>query len=205
MSATENGKPAVHAVAGRTKQSQPKSGPAETDQAGSGNVDKIREILFGNQMRDFDSRTARLEQSLAEAIAELRKSTLKRLETLESYFTKELEALAASHKSEREERVDAVKKLTQEMKHADEALAKKVDAVSDQGIAAQRELRAEGLKQSKGLRDEITRLQAELGALLDQRFQELGRSKTDRAALAAILTEAALRLADEQDLPAAKG
>ncbi len=32
-------------------------------QAG-GNVDKIRDILFGSQMRDYETRFARLEESL---------------------------------------------------------------------------------------------------------------------------------------------
>ena len=31
---------------------------------GAGNVDKIRDILFGNQMRDYEARFSRLEESL---------------------------------------------------------------------------------------------------------------------------------------------
>jgi len=31
---------------------------------GAGNVDKIRDILFGSQMRDYESRFARLEETL---------------------------------------------------------------------------------------------------------------------------------------------
>ncbi len=36
------------------------------------NVDKIRDILFGNQMRDYDAKFARLEERLQAEAAELR-------------------------------------------------------------------------------------------------------------------------------------
>ncbi len=205
MSVTGDSKPANQADAARARQSQTRSGAPDGDQAGVGNVDKIREILFGSQMREIEARMARLEQSLAETTGELRQSTSRRLDTLERHFTKELETLEARQKAEREERAEAVKKLAQESKQADEALAKKAELVSDQGIAAQRELRAEILKQSKDLRDEIGRVQAELSAALEQRFQELGNAKTDRAALAAILTEVAMRISDDLHLPVAEG
>jgi hypothetical protein len=189
---------------GRTQQSQQKAGGAEAGQTDGANVDKIREILFGSQTREFDGRMSHLEQNFLETTSELRQSSMKRLETLENYFKKQLETLVVSQKSEREERTDAVKKLMQEMKQADESLAKKIDQLSDQAVAAQRELRAEILKQSKELRDEIAKLQAELCLALERKFQELNQSKTDRAALAAILTEMAMRISGELHLPAAE-
>jgi len=120
MHSAEDGKPAGQASAVRARQVQPKASPPEVDQSSVGNVDKIREILFGSQMRDFETRMARLEQALAEATANLRESTYKRLETLEQHFTKELEALESRQKSEREDRVETARKLAQEMKQADE-------------------------------------------------------------------------------------
>src|SRR5947209_6262346 len=41
---------------------------------GAGNVDKIRDILFGTQMRDYDSRFARLEETLVKENAEIRET-----------------------------------------------------------------------------------------------------------------------------------
>ena len=38
----------------------------------AGNVDKIREILFGGQMRAYDRRFTRLEERLAKESADLR-------------------------------------------------------------------------------------------------------------------------------------
>ena len=40
-------------------------------QTGAGNVDKIRDILFGSQMRDYETRFARLEETLAKEISDM--------------------------------------------------------------------------------------------------------------------------------------
>ena len=58
---------------------------------------------------------------------------------------------------------------------------------------------------SKELLDEIQKRQAELGALLDRRVQDLSSTKTDRAMLAALFTEVAMRLNDEFHIPGSEG
>src|SRR5215813_12449769 len=57
------------------------------------NVDKIRDILFGAQMRDYDKRFARLEDRLMKDAEALRDEMRKRLDALESYVKQEAEAL----------------------------------------------------------------------------------------------------------------
>ena len=59
---------------------------------GAQSVDKIREIIFGNQMQDYDKRFARLEDGLEKKLTELRDATHKRLDSIESFIKKEIEA-----------------------------------------------------------------------------------------------------------------
>jgi len=47
----------------------------------------------------------------------------------------------------------------------------------------------------------MVRRHNEIAATLDRRFQELRKDKTDRAALATLLQEVALRLNDEFQVP----
>jgi hypothetical protein len=168
---------------------EPKPRPA-TESSGAGNVDKIRDILFGSQMRDYEHRFARLEETLMKESADLRESTRKRFDALESYIRKEFEALEGRLKSERDERGSA-----------HDALAKRLGELHDQTAAADRDLRAGMLQQSKDLGQEIERRHLELSAMLDRRFQELRKDKTDRAALSALFTEVAMRLNDEFQVP----
>ncbi len=39
---------------------------------GAGNVDRIRDILFGSQMRDYETRFSRLEETVARETTEIR-------------------------------------------------------------------------------------------------------------------------------------
>ena len=59
----------------------------------SQNVDRIRNILFGSQMRDYDGRFQRLEERLVRDAAEVRSDLQKRLEALEAFMKGEVESL----------------------------------------------------------------------------------------------------------------
>ena len=49
-------------------------------------IDKVRDILFGGQMRDVERRFARLEERLVKETTDLRDDVRKRLDTLERYM-----------------------------------------------------------------------------------------------------------------------
>ena len=54
-----------HAVESKNASAKPDGKAAPLEDATSGNIDKVRDILFGGQMRDYDRRFARLEERLA--------------------------------------------------------------------------------------------------------------------------------------------
>lgn len=168
-----------------------------------GNVDKIREILFGNHMREYDARFAKLEETLLKEAAELRDGTRRRFEALEAFVKSELDSLQARLKSEREERTSQIKQHGKELQEVSEGLSARLRDLDDTTSEAQRKLRNEILDQSRSLMDEMRSRQEEIGKLLDRRFQELRASKTDRAALAALFSEVALRLNKEFHIPGA--
>ena len=58
----------------------------DADSAAGGNLDKVRDLLFGGQMRDYDRRFARLEERLVKETTELRDDVKKRLGALEAYM-----------------------------------------------------------------------------------------------------------------------
>lgn len=70
---------------------------------GAENVDRIREIIFGAQMRDYDLRFARIEERILRESADLRSETKRRLDSLETYIRQEL-GLAHGSARRREER-----------------------------------------------------------------------------------------------------
>ncbi len=50
----------------------------------SGNVDRIRNILFGSQMRDYDGRFQKMEERLTREAGELRSDLQRQLQALEA-------------------------------------------------------------------------------------------------------------------------
>jgi hypothetical protein len=177
----------------------PERAPADT----SGNVDKIRDILFGSHMRSYEGRFARLEETLIKETSDLRDSAKKRFDALEAFVRNEFDALQARLKSERDERSEAHRQISRDLKDTGDALAKRITEVHDYTDQAQRQLRGDILQQGKELTESILARQQEVTALLEKRFQELRKDKTDRAALSALLSEVALRLKDEFSLPGA--
>jgi hypothetical protein len=160
--------------------------PDTPTDSGPGNIDKIRDILFGSNMRDYEQRFSRLEEALKKESADLRDTTRRHLESLEAFVHKELAALEVRLNTERDQRSETAS-----------AILKKIGEFENQEAQAKREIRNDLLQQSKELTDAIRNKGEELIALLERRSQELQHSKTDRAALAGLFNEVALRLTDQ--------
>jgi len=165
------------------------------------NVDKIRDILFGSQMRDYEKRFARLEENINKSLDTLRDDLTKRLDTLSGFVQQEVESLSQRIKAEKSERGEGAKELARELKDAAKLLEKKISALDEQLSDGQTELRAKILEHSKNFAGEIEKLRREAAASLDREVQGLRHDKTDRAALADLLAEFSLRLKNNFELP----
>lgn len=176
---------------------------AQVVPASAGNVDKIRDILFGTQMRDYETRFARLEETLLKETADLRENSRRRFEQLETFVKKELEAMEARIKMERQERTENASQHSREMKEQHEALHKRLRDLDDRGAHVERDLRDQLLQHAKNLTEAMRAHHEDLSGHIEKRFQELRHGKTDRAALASLFNEVALRLNDQFQIPGA--
>lgn len=170
-------------------------------EAGGGNLEKIRDILFGAQVHDFEKRFARLEERLLKETADARADTKKRFESLESFIRKEVESLADRLKSEQGDRAEAVKEVGRELRETAKVLEKRLAVQDEQATKSQRELRQQILDQSKSLTEEIRNRNRETTTTLSRELTELRAEKTDRAALAGFLTDVAVRLTNDVKAP----
>ena len=169
--------------------------------AGAGNLEKIRDILFGAQVTDFEKRFQRLEERILKETADARAETNKRFEALEAFIRKEVESLAERIKTEQAERVESGKEHSREMREAVRSLEKKLAQMDDVTTKNQRELRQQILDQSKALTEEIRSRVRESAAALSREIKDLRAEKTDRAALAGLFTDVAMRLSNDSKQP----
>jgi hypothetical protein len=200
--------------------SQPQIRGDET--AGVGNIEKVRDILFGTQMRDYEKRFARMEERMAKEVSNLRDETRKRFDAIESYAKKEVESLsdrlsveqnerAESIKREAEllsdglkgeqgERGEAIEELSRELKETNRLLEKKIAQLDELLGKTSRDLRQQILDQSKELADVIRLKYEDATAALERVARELRLDKVDRSKLSELLMGMALHLTDDAAL-----
>jgi hypothetical protein len=162
-----------------TQMSEEQNRSQHTTEEGAGNVDKIRDILFGGQMRDYEVRFKRLEESLLRESAEIREMTQKRLESLEAHIKSEFQAYAERLQGERDERSKNLERQEKEMQEL--------------GANIRHELQT----RAADLFQEVQTKHQESGASLDRHVAELKDAKADRTTIAALLQEMASRLAGD--------
>ncbi|MBD2678375.1 MULTISPECIES: hypothetical protein [Nostoc] len=160
----------------------------------SRSLDKVREILVGNQIRDIEKRFIRLEERLMQEFTNVRDESKKRLDALENYVKQEVDSLTQRLKNEQKERDIQLKAVAEENKNVSLNLENKLTQFDEQATKSQRELHEQILNQSKSLQDDIQKKSQEILVLLEREVQQLRRDKTDRSNLAAMFAELAVRL-----------
>src|SRR5215211_5678813 len=99
------------------------SAPAGTDAPG---VDKIRELLFGNQMQDYDRRFSLLEDRFQQKLRDLEGESARSLASMESSLKKQIESIAGQVRQEQDLRGEADKELGRSLREQIQGLEKRV-------------------------------------------------------------------------------
>ena len=153
--------------------------PAE---AAPESLDKVRDILFGGQMRAVESRLNAAETRLLQGQENVRADLSKQIAQLESTLQKEVQSLGERLVAERTRRTEDLKALEASFKEALRTLEKRHSKLEEAAGMADAELR-EGLLQ---LTAEFTRA-----------VQELRTQKSDTSAIAGLFADMASRLSGD--------
>lgn len=162
------------------------------------NIEKVRDILFGSQTKSNEARFARLEESLAREVFELKDLVKRRIESLEAIFLSETLALAERIRSERDERLSAFEAHDMEMKGALSGLARKLGDLSTAMNEGDSAVRRDLLGESRKLADEIILRHESMRGLLESRANELHNRKADRAVISDLMREMASQLEKDE-------
>lgn len=165
------------------------------------NVDQIRDILFGGQMRDYERRFGELEQRFEAEMARLRDAQDKRLAQIDRRLDEQFDKLGKLVRQEIEDRNGAIDDLESRLQQAARTARGEINKSLD---ATSREI-AQSDERLRGAIDDLAAtLQAHARdgeSALARAGAELRAEKVGRDDLAALLTEFALRLRGEFDLP----
>jgi hypothetical protein len=175
--------------------------PPTTDLASTGSLEKIRDILFGAQARDYERRFSRLEDRIIKETFDLRDEMKKRFDSLESFIRKELELINSRLLAERDEREKANLDLSQVVTELARSFEKRAAQLDQQMASDSKEIREQMLAQYKSLMDEILQKHKEISNSLEREARELRLDKVDRFALASMLGEVSMRLNNDLVIP----
>jgi hypothetical protein len=164
-------------------------------------VDKIRELLFGNQMQDYDRRFAVLEERFQLKLREQEAEFARNLANVESLIKKQLDSIAGQVRQEQDLRAEADKDLGRALREQIQALEKRLSQTSDQLATAEREFTERVGEESQTLRDEMRRRNEDARTTIERMFAELSNVKTDRNLLAGLFVEIA-RCLNQDTAPA---
>lgn len=170
------------------------SAPAE---APPESLDKVRDILFGGQMRAVESRLQGLESRLLRGQDTLRADFTKQLTALDATVQKEVQSLGERLAAERARRTEELKTLGSELKEALRSLEKRHVKLEESSGLADAEIREGILQHSKAVSADIARLSDRLSSELARSVQELKAEKLNIAALAGLFGDMSSRLTAE--------
>jgi hypothetical protein len=186
---------------GMEKTSTESVDPMEAIHAGNGHhqqtgaevvgVDKIRDLLFGNQMQDYDRRFSKLEERFHQRFKEIETDTARNLGAFESNAKKQIESLSNQLREEKDVRSDADKETERTLREQNQSLEKRLRSISDQLNQLERDMADRLTQEAQALRDEIKRRNEDTQHTLEKMFAELGNVKTDRNLLAGLFVEVA--------------
>ncbi len=162
--------------------------------ASGGSIGQIRDILFGNQMREYEKKFSRMEERILKESAELRSDFSKRFESLNRYVRQEIADLAERLKAEQEKRAEAIQKLVQDLAATAATLERKAELMEKQLEKSNTEWRRQLMEQSQALSEDMDRKYEQTATDLVQTARELRENKIDRGMLADLFIEMAMNL-----------
>jgi hypothetical protein len=160
-------------------------------------VDKIRDLLFGNQMQDYDRRFSKLEERFLQRFKDVESDTARNLSAFETNAKKQVESLVSQLREEKDIRADADKEIERTLREQNQGLEKRLRTMSDQLSQLERDMADRLTQEAQSLRDEIKRKNEDLQQMLEKMFAELHNVKTDRNLLAGLFVEVAKCLSQD--------
>ncbi len=164
----------------------------------SGNIDQIRDIIFGAQMRDYDRRFAQLEERLLKDSSDLREELRQRHASLEEYIRREMDSLSERITGEQRGRTTQLQEVGSALENVNRTMERRFQEGGEEVARAQRDLRGELARHAANFAEELNRRSAELSGALKREADELHTRKADRAALGGLFADLAARLADDR-------
>ncbi len=167
------------------------------ENVGGDNVDTIRDILFGSQMKEIERKHHQLENQISESLSSLHQDNLSQLENLQSYVESEIDIASSKLESEQNTRESQLDELDSKYQKAFKQLEQKIDDLAKSIEENAQETNKKLLKMSQDFNSDLLAKAEELKKRADSQQQALSTGKVDKNALAEMLNTLAIQLTSD--------
>ena len=190
--------------------------PNEYKVSDTSSMDQVRELLMGAKLKEIESHMQRQEERFLREIADIHDKLKNRVDTLENFMKSENATLVHRLKEEQAERAatlkneqrelnesikqgkretgDALVKLAKDLALKEEALERKITALSGTLDTAERELRQLMLAENARLSDKVEEKYKESLVMLSNTAQQLRDDLVSRSSLSDLFNQMAVSL-----------
>ena len=181
------------------KKTAAKSKPTKTASKGTAadNVEQIREIIFGGQMRDYETRFEALSQHLRDSAQNLRDDFDLKLVALDKALAKQSDSNSDRFKQESSDRASDIDQLRQDVAQLRNDNDGRLGGLDDLIEKETRTLLSEVHETRNDLLNRLNEQVDALQARLDEENRHMDERKVGREELAGLLNEVAMRLTGE--------
>lgn len=167
---------------------------AEIINPGLGDIEKVRDILFGKYVSSFEERFAQLEQRLEADVESLKDRLSDKIESIDEAVNQSLKKLDTQLEKEKSHRDNELRELQNAIAEAETALKHSINVMEDQANQDLASVRASIEESHQELLDQTLSVQATLVGEIEAQKQELEGDKVSRQTLALMLDEVAVKL-----------
>jgi len=164
-------------------------------------VDQIREIIFGGQMRDYDSRFKILQEELQAITDSMRADFQRRVETLNKSLKTSNDEISSSFNKEQSARRDTAQSIQDEISSLKANTQADFDHLENMVEQKTKQLTEHHENTQQDLDQRLSHQIDSIKKRFDHQIAELTERKVSREELAGLLTEVALRLKGDFNLP----
>jgi conjugal transfer/entry exclusion protein len=177
-----------------------------------GNIDQIRDLLFGQQLSTYEKRFETHNQrlnTLETQLASFQEETRTRLNQLQNAFSADLKAAVDALEKKLKylslTTQEETNKLQQELQNTDQELSSEIESLTKEFTNTTTAIKDELSDSREKLSKDIQTLKTQVFEELEKCFSNLTDSKVSRVDLAEVLFELCLKVKGTEFIPDIKG
>jgi len=159
------------------------------------NISRIRDILFGNNLTEFEKRLEKSDQASRDSLSSLEMQVSRQLAEMRLLMEENKQLQQTIVQKEKETLTNSISRLKEEINLLDQRLNQTLISFEE----SLRETRQWMAEKSESLHQEQVTLLNEYKKHVTDSFGEIQSSKVDRSSLAVLFSEIAMQLAGKKE------